>query len=121
MFSLKNWRRGIWRHTDRHSMGRVRDPIGTPPPPPTTKHTHTHPRLYMVSFPIVTRLVECPMELCRGRALMRTKIRIHFLHHHMRDTIMILDKGNRPHPRCLNCDMIVPWAALNHHHHTTAI
>ena len=37
----------------------------------------------------------------------------------MRDTIIILEEGNLPHPRCENCDMFVPWRALNGCHKST--
>ena len=34
--------------------------------------------------------------------------------------MVILDKGNLPHPRCPQCDMLVPWCALNGRHLATA-
>ena len=34
----------------------------------------------------------------------------------MRDIIIILEEGNLPHPRCTNCEMFVPWRALNGRH-----
>ena len=37
----------------------------------------------------------------------------------MRDIIIILEEGNLPHPRCENCDMFVPWRALNGRHKST--
>ena len=37
----------------------------------------------------------------------------------MRDTIIILEEGNLPHPRCENCEMFVPWRALNGCHKST--
>ena len=40
-------------------------------------------------------------------------MRVHFWRRHVRDTIIILEEGNLPHPRCENCDMFVPWRALN--------
>ena len=39
----------------------------------------------------------------------------------MRDTVIILEEGNLPHPRCENCDMLVPWRALNGRHKDTAM
>ena len=39
----------------------------------------------------------------------------------MRDTIIILEEGNLPHPRCENCDMFVPWRALNSRHKSTVM
>ena len=51
----------------------------------------------------------------------RTNLRTYFLHCHMRDKIVILEEGNRPHPHCPNCDMFVPRTCLNLCHYTTAI
>ena len=40
-------------------------------------------------------------------------MRVHFLHRHVQDTLVILEEGNPPHPWCPQCDMLVPWRALN--------
>ena len=48
-----------------------------------------------------------------GRAGTRTAMRVHFWIRHMRDTVIILEEGNLPHPICPRCDMLVPWRALN--------
>ena len=34
---------------------------------------------------------------------------------------MFLEEGNLPHPRCENCDMLVPWWALNGRHKDTSM
>ena len=44
-----------------------------------------------------------------------------FFSRHVRDTVIILEEGNLPHPRCSRCDMLVPWRALNGKHHDTAM
>ena len=62
---------------------------------------------------------ECPVEGCPGRAGTRTAMRVHFWRRNVRDTIIILEKGKLPHPRCENCDMFVPWRALNGRHKST--
>ena len=46
-------------------------------------------------------------------------MRVHFWRRHVQDTIIILEEGNLPHPRCENCDMFVPWRALNGRHKST--
>ena len=51
----------------------------------------------------------------------RSNLQIHFVHHHVRDTIVILEEGNLPHPRCPDCDMFVPWTELKFQHPTTII
>ena len=47
-------------------------------------------------------------------------MRVHFFHQHVRDTVIILEEGNIPHPRCPRCDMLVPWRSLNRNHLDTA-
>ena len=43
-------------------------------------------------------------------------MRVHFFHRHVQDTVIILEEGNLPRPRCPQCDMLVPWHALNRRH-----
>ena len=64
---------------------------------------------------------DCPVEGCPGRAGTRTAMGVHFWRGHVRDTIIILEEGNIPHPRCENCDMFVPWRALNGRHKSTVV
>ena len=40
-------------------------------------------------------------------------MRVHFVHRHIHDTVVMLEEGNFPHPRCARCDMQVPRKALN--------
>ena len=63
---------------------------------------------------------KCPMEGCPGRVATRTAMRVHFVHRHVLDTVVILEEGNFPHPRCARCDMQVPRRALNGRHPGTA-
>ena len=51
---------------------------------------------------------------------MRTEMRAHFLHRHVLDTVVILEEGNPPHPRCPRCNMLVPWNTLNERNPATA-
>ena len=48
-------------------------------------------------------------------------MRVHFWRRHVQDTVIILEEGNLPHPRCENCDMLVPWRSLNGRHKDTAM
>ena len=48
-------------------------------------------------------------------------MRVHFWRRHVRNTVIILEEGNLPHPRCKNCDMLVPWRSLNGRHKDTAM
>ena len=63
----------------------------------------------------------CPVEGCPGRAGTRTAMRVHFWRRHVRVTVIILEEGNLPHPWCENCDMLVPWRALNGRHKNKAM
>ena len=47
-------------------------------------------------------------------------MRIHFVHWHVFDTVVMLEEGNSPHPRCSRCDMQVHRRALNGRHPGTA-
>ena len=47
-------------------------------------------------------------------------MRVHFVHLHVQDTVVILEEGNLPHPRCPRCDLQVPRKALNGRHLGTA-
>ena len=55
----------------------------------------------------------CPVEGCPGRAGTQAAMRVHFWRRHVRDTVIILEEGNLPKPRCENCDMLVPWRSLS--------
>ena len=61
----------------------------------------------------------CPVEGFLGRAGTQTEMRVHFWRRNVRDTIIILEEGKLPHPRCKNCDMFVPWRDLNGRHKST--
>ena len=49
-----------------------------------------------------------------------TAMRVHFLHLHVLDTVVFLEVGNLPHPRCTWYDMLVSWRALNGRHPATS-
>ena len=40
-------------------------------------------------------------------------MRVHFVHRHIHDTVVMLDQGNLPIPRCPRCDLQVPRKALS--------
>ena len=50
----------------------------------------------------------------------RTNLRVQFAHRHVRDTIVILEEGNPPYPRCPMCDMFMSHKSLNSPHLATA-
>ena len=51
---------------------------------------------------------------------MRTPTRVHFVHRHVLNTVVIPEEGGSPHPRCARCDMQVPQRTLNGRHPETA-
>ena len=61
-----------------------------------------------------------PVEGCSIWTSMRTAMRVHFWNRHVRDTVVILEEGNLPHPRCTLCNMMVRWKDLNGMHRRTS-
>jgi hypothetical protein len=57
--------------------------------------------------------VPCPVPNCYGRARTRDSMRVHFVHRHPFDTLIIDEEG--PLPRCQRCDMFVPFTAADSH------
>ena len=47
-------------------------------------------------------------------------MRVHFLHHQVLDTVVILEEGNLPHPWSPQCNMMFPWSTLNGRQPVTA-
>ena len=74
------------------------------------------PRTYSISFPAKARHRPSPFKGCRGHASTRKTTRVHFWRRHFRNTVVVLEEGNLPHPWCPLCDMLVPWRALNGKH-----
>ena len=64
-------------------------------------------------FPAKAVLMPCPLEGCSGWAETRTDMWVHFCHWNVWATVVILEYGNPTHPRCPQCDMLLPWGSLN--------
>ena len=79
-----------------------------------------YPWTYHMSFPAKGGPRICPVEGCPGRAVTRTAMQVHFIHWHVLDTVVILEEGNLPHPRCPQFDMLDPWRTLNRRHPATS-
>ena len=43
-------------------------------------------------------------------------MRVHFVHRHFHETVVILEEGNPPLPQCLQCNLQVSRKALNGRH-----
>ena len=78
------------------------------------------PRTYRMVFPVRAGPRHCPVEGYSVQLSTRTAMRVHFRHQHVRDTVVILEEGNLPHPRFPLCDMLVLWKSLNETHRLTA-
>ena len=78
------------------------------------------PQTYRMSFLEKGGTRKFPVAGCSDRVATRTAMRVHFVHRHVLDTVAILEEGNFPHPRCAQCNMLVPWRALNGRHPGTA-
>ena len=74
------------------------------------------PQTYRMTFPAKGGLWNCPVVGCPGRVATRTAIRVHLVHWHVFDTVVILEEVNSPHPRCVGCNMLAPRRALNGQH-----
>ena len=67
-------------------------------------------------FPAKGGRRRCMVERCPGVLATRAAMRVHFLHRHVHDTVVILEEGNLPLPRCPRCDLQVSRKALNRRH-----
>ena len=60
------------------------------------------------------------MEGCPGVSATRAAMRVHFVHRHVHNTVVILEEGKLPLPRCPRCDLQVSRKALNRRHLETS-
>ena len=56
------------------------------------------------------------MEVCPGVLATRAAMRMHFSHWHVHNTMVILEEGNLPLPRCPRCALQISRKALNGRH-----
>ena len=76
--------------------------------------------MYKMSFPAKDGRRRCPVEGCPGVSATRAVMRVHFVHRNVHDTVVILEEGNLPLPRCPRCDLQVSRKALNGCHLETS-
>ena len=72
------------------------------------------PRTYKMSFPSKGGPRRCPVTGCPGGLATRTAMRVHFVHRHVHNTVVMLEEGNLP--RCPRCDLQVTRKTLNGRH-----
>ena len=68
----------------QHGMGQWEQGGVTPTPPGEAQ-------AYRASFPKLLARLRCPVKGCLGGATNRTNLWVHFVHRHIRDTIVILN------------------------------
>ena len=85
--------------------------VGAPP-----TNTPGEAQTYLVSFPKFLLRLRCPVEGSLGGASNSTNLRVHFAY----NTILILEEGNRPYPRCPKYEMFVSHKASNVCHRVVA-
>ena len=78
------------------------------------------PQTYRMVFLTAGQLRNCPVEGFPGQVLTRMAMRVNFFYCDVKDTIIILEEGNLPHPQCSRWDMLVPWRAMNRRHIATS-
>ena len=57
------------------------------------------PRTFRMKFPEKSGPRPCPVEGFSDQAVMKTAMRVNLWHRHVRDTVVILEEGNLPHPQ----------------------
>ena len=85
-----------------------------------TSATGEEPQTYCMAFLAKGVPRSFPVEGCIGRAATRMAMWVNFIHWRVLDTVVILEEGNLPHPRCPRCNLLFPWRSLNRRHPATA-
>ena len=81
----------------------------------------TGTQTYRMASPAKGGPRKCPVARCPGRVETRTAMRVNFVHRHVLNIVVIMEEGSPPlHPRCAQCEMLVPRRALNGQHPETA-
>ena len=66
-----------------------------------TPQTEAGSQVYRMSFLTKGGPRRCPMEGCPWKQGTRTSMRVHFVHRHVLDTMVMLEEGNFPPPTVL--------------------
>ena len=73
-----------------------------------------------MSFPTKYGRRQCLVEGCPGVSATRAAMRVHLVHRHVHDTVVILEEGNLPLPWCPRFNLQVSRKALNGRHLETS-
>ena len=82
--------------------------VMTLPSPFTLPTQIKHP----VDFPWTATPINCPVDGFHRKDTSHTNLQLHFMQWNVEDTIIILNKGTVPHPRCGKCVMFLPLDTL---------
>ena len=69
----------------------------------------------VVSFPWVLQEVICPVSGCLAVEHSAGRLRDHFMYHHLRSKVEVVQEGKEPLPRCDSCGMHMPEGRLTRH------
>ena len=72
--------------------------------------------MYEMHFPTKDGRRRCPVEGCPGVLATQAAMRVHFVHRHVHDTVVILEEGEPPLPWCPRWDLQVSRKVLNGRH-----
>ena len=76
--------------------------------------------MYKMNFPARDGRQQCPVEGCPGVSATQAAMRVHFLHRHVHNTVVILEEVNLSLPRCPQCDLQVSRKVFNGRHLETS-
>ena len=79
-------------------------------------HPPDESRTFRISFLRSEDDIICLMGVCPGRTMSRSASWVNFTHRHVQETVVILEGGGHPLPRCPKCDIFVTWRAINGRH-----
>ena len=71
---------------------------------------------YWVDFLQTAKVINCLVEVCPGRMTRRNNPWSHFMHPNVEDTIVVLNQGPIPDPRCRQQDIFIPRQAMQAEH-----
>ena len=102
-----------WQHSiGKGNQGRLH---------PTHNPTPQEAKPYWAPFPAALKWLIWSVEGFQGGVTSLTNLWVHFLHRHIKDTIVILEEGNQPYPHWNKCEMFFSQRSLNGRHPSTAL
>ena len=73
---------------------------------------------YVVSFPRILKLVDCPLPGCPEKAGSAGRMWEHFMYRHFRLKVVVLQEGRDSLPQCNMCGLHMPTGRLIKYHRT---